>query len=118
MKQVDDLIERLAKKEYRRNEYDTTVISRHCSAEETAARQVVQEWVQDNFIDSITEIKALKQQVFILEEMVKKSTFAPMINEPIDYEALIEKSLADAADRQIERFAFTKGISLNETEAV
>lgn len=76
---VDDLLERLSNQSYQASYGVTEVLSSYDKNRTNAARTCILGWVNDNFVNQISEIETLKAKVFVLEEMIKKSTFAPML---------------------------------------
>lgn len=85
MKQVDEIIEKFKNTKYSSDNTDLPILSSQYSKnEETAIRQVLLEWIQDNFNQNYIEQETLKQRIMILEEIVKKSNFRPMIEEKHD----------------------------------
>jgi hypothetical protein len=82
MQVIDDLIKKMksAKYEYgfRGGNESSTLLYGHGTAEQVM-RQILLEFIQQNTNDIAVENSQLKQRVFILEEIVKKSNFAPLI---------------------------------------
>ena len=81
--EIDDLIERLIKKEYESSHggksYMTNVLSRYTPNEINAVRQVVSEWLQDHYQNQAVNYAVMEAKINAYEEMIKKSTFAPFV---------------------------------------
>ena len=80
MKEIDQIIAKLKEASYDGGKHigATTVISNYSNKNEVLAiRQVLLEWIQENFSDKTLECEILQQRVSFLEAMVAKSTFAP-----------------------------------------
>ena len=78
---VDSLVNKLKSAGYKSSgSYtgDLTVLSGYNKDEIAAARQAIAEWLQDNHNDLAVENEALKQKLFICNEIISKSNFAPM----------------------------------------
>jgi len=87
MESVDQLMKRLGAAKYEcvgfrgQRESNTGVISHGA---DIVARQVLLEWVQEYFNDTLVQEKLMSQRVEFLEEMVRKSTFAPFVADEPD----------------------------------
>lgn len=81
-KMVDSLVDKLKSASYKSSgSYvsNPTVLSSFNKDELAAARQAIAEWLQDNHNDLAVENESLKQKLFICNEIISKSNFAPMI---------------------------------------
>ncbi|MBB66892.1 MAG: hypothetical protein CMP19_05100 [Rickettsiales bacterium] len=89
-KMVDSLVDKLKNANYKSSgSYvrDLTVLSGFNKEELAAARQAISEWLQDNHNDLAVENEKLKQKLFICNEIISKSNFAPMIAQPVREES-------------------------------
>ena len=87
---VDSLINKLKSTGYKSSSSyvgDLTVLSSFNKEELAAARQAIAEWLQDNHNDLAVENEKLKQKLFICNEIISKSNFAPMIVPPVREES-------------------------------
>ena len=78
---IDSLVNKLKSASYESSsEYTSnlTVLSSYNKNEIAAARQAISEWLQDNHNHLAVENEALKQKLFICNEIISKSNFAPM----------------------------------------
>tara|TARA_B100000700_G_scaffold202549_1_gene222738 strand:+ start:1466 stop:1747 length:282 start_codon:yes stop_codon:yes gene_type:complete len=89
-KMVDSLVNKLKNASYKSSSSyvgDLTVLSGFNKEELAAARQAISEWLQDNHNDLAVENEKLKQKLFICNEIISKSNFAPMIVPPVREES-------------------------------
>jgi len=88
---TESLISILKKTEYGKESFGSrgSVVSDY-GGEADEARVAISQWIQDSFSQQIIEVEQYKQRVVFLEEMVKKSTFAPMVDDTPRGEELID----------------------------
>lgn len=79
MLRIDKLIDKMTNTQYGTGDNKQNLLYSFQPDKITATRVVVSEWVQDVFLDEMAQTAALKQRVMFLEEMVKKSNFAPFV---------------------------------------
>lgn len=69
---------------------DSTILSNFNRERTLAAQSSIHQWLTDNLNNTVIELEQYKQRVMFLEEMVKKSNFAPMIDNSPKGEELID----------------------------
>ena len=84
MQIIDDLIAKMKATSYEYVGYKgdkskLQLLSSYDKNAEQAMRQIILEFIQQNTNGIQVENSQLKQRIFILEEVVKKSNFAPLL---------------------------------------